>query len=85
MDAQTLNVKAWRKTALRWRDERDAAIIALQGMLDGYAPNADKTAARKGEDALVSYVKQARLVIRKYKERYGDLWEQKLDLLPRKF
>jgi hypothetical protein len=73
-ERMALNVTAWRKTALRWRDERDAAIMALKDMLDGYAPDADKTVRHHGENALVSYVKRARQVIREYEKRYGVLW-----------
>lgn len=38
---------------------------ALRGMLDAYAPYADATAEREGEEALHSAVRNARAVIRK--------------------
>ena len=43
--------------------ERDALRAALQGMLDGYAPQADKNARQHGEDVLVSYVRNARAAL----------------------
>jgi hypothetical protein len=39
--------------------------LALRGMLAGYAPEAQTTAAREGEAALVSYVRQARAALAK--------------------